>query len=226
MIVAALFAGALALGLDPALGLGPHVWCIGDSITHFYVPALRRLEPTWTITNYGRGGERSDRGLVRLSALLATRPAPDVVILLWGANDVGARVLAGDTRYGPAQAAANLREMALQVRLAGAIPIVALPIGAPPPRAEDPPKDRANLRALRRGFARLRRLLRTQAPRADLRLGRRHLFLDALHPRPAGVQVIAQRAAAAVRRALRSRASCPADRGARAPRPGRTRPPA
>ncbi len=225
--IAALAAGVgPGLGLSLGLGPGPRVWCVGDSITHFYVPALVRREPTWTIADLGRGGERSDRGLVRLIALLAENPPPDVVILLYGANDVAARVLERDTRYGPAQAAANIREMARQVRLAGAVPIVALPIGAPPARDEDSPQARANLRALRRGFARLRRALRDEAPRVDVRLGQRLLFLDALHPRPAGVDVIARRAAAAVRRVVGARADRPADRAGRGPQPGRSRSPA
>ena len=182
------------------LDRGPRVWCVGDSITHFYVPALVRREPTWTITDLGRGGERTDRGLVRLIALLLEHPPPDVVVLLYGANDVGARVMDGNGLYGPEEAAANIREMARQVRLAGAVPLVALPAGAPPARDEDPPEARANLHALRRGFARLRRALRHEAPRVDVRLPRRALFLDALHPRPAGVRMIARRVASAVRR--------------------------
>jgi len=71
----------------------PRVWCVGDSITHFYVPALVRLEPTWTVLDLGRGAERSDHGFVRLLGLLAENPPPEVVVLLFGANDVGARVL-------------------------------------------------------------------------------------------------------------------------------------
>jgi lysophospholipase L1-like esterase len=201
-------AGAAALGVAllasivPRLDGGPRVWCVGDSITHYYAPALVRLAPTWTVTDFGKGGERSDRGLVRLIALLATRPAPDVVVLFYGANDVSTRVMDRDARYGAEQAAANVREMAQQVRLAGAVPIVALPIGSPPPAATDSPEARANLRALRRGFARLRRALREESPYADVRLPRREMFLDALHPRPAGVQLIARRVASAVRRVL------------------------
>ena len=178
----------------------PRVWCVGDSITHFYVPVLVEHEPAWTIIDLGRGAERSDHGLLRVIALLAENPAPDVVILLFGANDVGARVLENDPAHGPAEAAANVREMARRVRAAGAVPVVALPVGAPPGTADDAPDARRNLRALRRGFAALRAALRGERPRVDLRLARRALFLDALHPRPAGVELIARRVAAAVRR--------------------------
>jgi lysophospholipase L1-like esterase len=212
MMAGAALGVALLASPAPGLDLGPRLWCVGDSITHYYAPALVRRESTWTITDLGRGGERSDRGLVRLISLLATRPPPDVVVLLYGANDVSTRVMDHDPRYGPEQAAANIREMAQQVRLAGAVPIVALPTGSPPPRAGDSPEARANLRALRRGFARLRRALRDEAPRVDVRLGRRDLYLDALHPRPAGVEVIARRVAAAVRRVLGERADRPAGR--------------
>ena len=194
---------ALASGLAWDVQPPPRVWCVGDSITHFYVPALVRLEPTWTVLDLGRGAERSDHGLVRLLGLLAENPPPEVVVLLFGANDVGARVLEGDREHGPAEAAANIHRMALLVRGAGAIPIVGLPVGTPPASDEDAPEARVRLRALRRGFAALRAALRADRPQADVRLPRRALFLDALHPRPAGVERIARRVAAAVRRVTR-----------------------
>jgi hypothetical protein len=59
-----------------------------------------------------------------------------------------------------------------------------------------------------------------------VRLGQRLLFLDALHPRPAGVNLIARRAAAAIRRVLGARADPPADRAGRAPQGDRSRSPA
>ena len=121
---------ALASGLAWDVQPPPRVWCVGDSITHFYVPALVRLEPAWTVLDLGRGAKRSDHGLVRLLGLLAENPPPDVVVLLFGANDVGARVLEGDRAYGPAEAAANIHRMALLVLTAGAIPIVGLPVRA------------------------------------------------------------------------------------------------
>ena len=178
----------------------PRVWCVGDSITHFYAPVLATHERSWTVLDLGRGGERSDRGLVRLAGLLAENPAPDVVVIAFGANDLATRVMDGDRRYGPATAARNIREMARLVRAAGAVPIVALPSGAPPPDDGDDGTTRQNLRALRHEFAVLRRALRRERPRVDLRLVRRAHFLDAVHPRPAGVELIARRVARAVRR--------------------------
>jgi len=189
---------ALASGLAWDVQPPPRVWCVGDSITHFYVPALVRLEPTWTVVDLGRGAERSDHGLVRLLGLLAENPPPEVVVLLFGAN-----VLEGARAHGPAEAAANIRQMALLVRAAGAIPIIGLPVGTPPASDEDAPDAGVRLRALRRGFAALRAALRAERPQVDGRLPRRTLFLDALHPRPAGVERIARRVAAAVRRVTR-----------------------
>jgi len=183
----------------------PRLWCVGDSITHFYAPVLATREPAWTVVDLGRGGERSDQGLVRLVALLAANPPPDVVVLAFGANDVATRVMDGDPTYGPRPAADNVREMARRVRAAGAVPIVGLPVGAPPPDPADDATARRNLRALRHAFARLRAALRDERPRVDLRLVRRELFLDALHPRPAGVERITRRVARAVRRAAAAR---------------------
>jgi lysophospholipase L1-like esterase len=196
--------GAVALALAFAFSWDaqppPRVWCVGDSITHFYAPVLATREPRWTVLDLGRGGERSDRGLVRLAGLLAANPAPDVVVIAFGANDVATRVMDGDRRYGGVTAARNVREMARLVRAAGAVPIVALPSGAPPPDDGDDATARRNLRALRREFTALRRALRRERPRVDLRLLHRARFVDALHPRPVGVELIARRVARAVRR--------------------------
>ena len=195
--------GALALAwlLSWDVQPPPRVWCVGDSITHFYAPVLATRERAWAVLDLGRGGERSDQGLVRLVALLAANPPPDVVVLVFGANDVARRVMDGDPAYGPGAAAENVREMARRVRAAGAVPIVALPVGAPPPDPADDETARRNLRALRHEFARLRAALRGERPRVDLRLVRRDLFLDALHPRPEGVERITRQVARAVRRA-------------------------
>jgi lysophospholipase L1-like esterase len=200
-----LLALALAWSLSWDVQPPPRVWCVGDSITHFYSPVLATREPGWTVLDLGRGGERSDHGLVRLVGLLAENPAPDVVVIVFGANDVATRVMEGDRTYGPRSAAGNIRAMARLVRAAGAVPVVALPLGAPPPDAADDATVQRNLRALRRGFATLRAALRDERPRVDLRLLRRADFLDALHPRPAGVDLIARRVARAVRRAAAAR---------------------
>jgi lysophospholipase L1-like esterase len=181
------------------------VWCVGDSIANHYAPALARLRPQWTVVDLGVGGERSDHGLERFAGLLAERPPPDVVLITFGTNDVVADRIYGEAGYGPARAAANVQEMAARARAVGAVAIVTLPVGAPPPAADDPPDGRTKLVALRRGLAGLRRALRPAHPRVDFRLTRKALFLDVVHPTPEGAQVIAERAAAAVTRALRDR---------------------
>jgi lysophospholipase L1-like esterase len=177
------------------------VWCVGDSIVLRYASVLRRLEPRWEVVDLGLGGERSDQGRARLETALKERPAPEVAIIIYGANDLVAGRLKGIPGHGPKTAAANIRAMTAALRAAGALPIVALPVGAPPPRPEDPPEGRQTLVVLRRGFAELRGLLHEERPHVDFRLTRQELFIDAVHPAPAGAAIIAARARAAVRRA-------------------------
>jgi hypothetical protein len=43
-------------------------------LDHPLPPVLATREPRWTVLDLGRGGERSDRGLVRLVGLLAENP--------------------------------------------------------------------------------------------------------------------------------------------------------
>lgn len=185
------------------------VWCLGDSIVRFYVGELARLEPTWNVVDVGVGGERSDQGRTRLENLLGERPPPDVAIIIFGANDVVAGRLRGETGVGPETAAANIRAMAARLRAAGALPIIALPVGAPPVRLGDPGPDRFTLVALRRGFAELRTLLHAERPHVDFRLTRHELFVDAVHPSPSGAAILAARARAAIQRARANQGNAP-----------------
>ena len=135
-------------------------------------------------------------GRDRLAGLLDhAGELPDVVVLAFGANDVMAGPLRREPGYGPA--AANIGEMASRVRANGARVLVALPVGAPPPRPGDPDEARTILRKMRRGFARLRKLLHAAYPgrTIDLRLSRHELFADVLHPTPARTDVLARRVA-------------------------------
>jgi lysophospholipase L1-like esterase len=204
--VALLVVGA-AVGREPR---PLRVWCVGDSITQRYAPVLAARGTGWAVTDLGVGGERSDAGRDRLAGLLAASPEPpDVVVLLFGANDVVAGPLRGEAGYGPAEAAANIGEMVARVRSRGGRVLVGLPSGAPPLRPGDPPEARAIVRKLRRGFARLRRLLQLAYPGAtvDLRLSRYELFADVVHPTPAGSDVLARAVARAVVRDRRKAAA-------------------
>jgi lysophospholipase L1-like esterase len=195
----ALVVPLLAPSADAATPL--RVWCLGDSIVRFYARELARLEPTWDVVDVGVGGERSDQGRERLETLLGERPAPDVAVIIFGANDVVAGGMRGEAGIGPETAAANIRAMAAQLRAAGVLPIIALPVGAPPVRPDDPRSARLTLVALRRGFAELRKLLHAEHPHVDFRLTRHERFIDAVHPSPSGAAIIAARARAAIRRA-------------------------
>lgn len=192
------------LGPSAAADKPLQVWCVGDSIVRLYARELATLEPGWTVDDLGRGGERSTEGRPRLDTLLGERPAPDIVILIYGANDVVADRMRHEAGFGSESAAANIRAMAARVRAAGALPIIALPVGSPPLRPEDPAEARTTLVALRRGFAELRRLLHAEHPHVDFRLTKHEHFFDAVHPSPTGAQVIAARARLAVRRARKS----------------------
>ena len=176
------------------------VWCVGDSIVLRYARRLQALEPGWAVIDLGLGGERSDEGRVRLESTLRDRPAPDVAIIIYGANDLVAGRVNGMPGHGPETAAANIRAMAARLRAAGAVVIIALPVGSPPPRPDDPESGRRTLVTLRRGFRELRALLHREHPHVDFRLTRSEQFVDAVHPSPAGAAVIAARARKAVRR--------------------------
>lgn len=199
--------GRLLLGImlcaAYARGQPLRVWCVGDSITQRYAPVLGTLEPAWSVSDFGVGGERSDAGRVRLGGLLGGQaPRPDVVIVFFGTNDVVADVVRHEVGYGASEAAANVRDMVAAVRASGARALVGLPVGAPPPERDDPPEALAVLRALRGGLRRLRARLRHDHPRAviDFRLTRHELFADIVHPTAAGSEVLARRAARAVMR--------------------------
>jgi len=184
---------------------GLRVWCLGDSITVRYAHPLAARRPDWTVVDLGLGGERSDEGRARLDRLLASDEArPAVAIIIYGANDIVAGRLDRKPGHGPAQAAENLRAIAARLRAAGIVPILALPVGAPPPAPTDDPEAHAKLLALRRGFAELRGALHRERPRVDFRLTDKALFVDAVHPSPAGSNVLAARAEIAVERALRA----------------------
>ena len=198
-------AAVLIVLLHHAAAAAPlRVWCLGDSITVRYARALAERRPDWTVTDLGIGGERSDEGRARLERILASDPPPDVAIVIYGANDIVAGRLEGRPGHGPAQAAENLRAIAARLRGAGVVPIVALPVGAPPPSPSDPPDAREKLVALRRGFAELRRALGRERPRVDFRLTEKGLFVDAVHPSREGGALLAARAEAAIVRALRA----------------------
>jgi lysophospholipase L1-like esterase len=188
----------------PADAAGLRVWCVGDSITVRYGRALAARRPDWTVTDLGVGGERSDEGRVRLDRVLAQDRPPDVAIVGYGANDIVAGRLEHRPEHGPAQAAENLRAIATRLRAAGVVPIIALPVGAPPPSPTDPADAHLRLLALRLGFAELRRALGRERPRVDFRLTEKRLFVDAVHPSPEGGALLAARAEAAVVRALRA----------------------
>jgi lysophospholipase L1-like esterase len=178
------------------------VWCVGDSIVRRYAKRLQELEPGWTVIDLGLGGERSDEGRARLESVLRDRPAPDIAIIIYGANDLYAGRVQGMPGHGSDSAATNIRAMAARLRAAGAAPIIALPVGSPPPRPDDPESGRRTLVALRRGFRELRALLHREHPHVDFRLTRHEQFVDAVHPSPAGGALIAARARRAVRRVL------------------------
>ena len=184
----------------------PRVWCVGDSLTQRYAPRVAAAAPGWDVGDFGVGGERSDAGRDRFTQLLATADAPpDVVVVEFGTNDVASDVLRHEPGYGPAEVVANVRDMAARAQARGACVLVGLPVGTPAPRPSDPAEARAIVRALRRGFAHLRRQLRAAYPGAtvDLRLETRELFVDVLHPTPAGSELLAGRVVRAVRRRLR-----------------------
>jgi lysophospholipase L1-like esterase len=184
----------------------PRVWCVGDSITQRYAPALAARQPGWEVLDLGVGGERSDAGLARLTdRLAASGEKPDVVVVFFGTNDLVAGLLKHEAGYGPVEAASNVAAMVDRVRAAGARVLVGLPVGMPRPRAGDPPPAVAILRALRRGAARLRAILRREHAHetVDLRLSRHELFADVVHPTPAGSAELARRVARAVGRVLR-----------------------
>lgn len=178
----------------------PVVWVLGDSLTTRTARQLALLRPDWTVRDLGVGGERSDATRARLARLLADEPPPSVAVVVTGTNDVVAGRLEGVPGYDPWRAAANVARMVAALRTAGVVPIVALPVGAPPPAPGDSPDGRRRLRALRRGLRDLRAALRGFAPRVDLRLTEPALFQDALHPTPDGGAVLARRVARAVER--------------------------
>lgn len=194
-------AAALAGGRLAAAG-PPVVWVVGDSLTTRMAHWLAEDHRAWTVRDLGVGGERSDATRARLATLLAAGPAPDAAIIVSGTNDVVAGRLRHEAGYGPTTAAANVAAMAASLRAAGAVAVVALPVGAPPPAPGDPPQGRRELRTLRDGLAALRAALHPLRPRVDLRLTQHELFQDALHPTPAGAQIMARRAARALERSL------------------------
>jgi len=151
------------------------------------------IDPRLRVVNRGWGGSTARETASFFPARVPLRyalenDAPDVVLLAFGTNDV----LAGEE---PAAIAGALDALALRVREAGAEPFVAL---VPPVQ---PPDHGAN-----EAVNRVNGLLRERWPAERLLdfhggFGPEH-FEDALHLDAAGQAQRAQRAAAALRRAL------------------------
>lgn len=197
---------------------------IGDSITFAYGNyVLHRVEDPisplygvsrwrrWEVVNLGQGGERSAAGLARIRELLRTTAAPDVAVVLYGANDVFVDRVAPVLRfpresgYDTAQIEANILEIKRILEERGSAVVIGFPFMSTHRVPEDLPlKARRIARALARGYADLRAALIDDAPTVDLRTARK-CFVDHVHPNEKGKRLIAVRARAAVRRQLARR---------------------
>jgi lysophospholipase L1-like esterase len=202
------FAVFLIWSLGQSLALAQSnlvVWCFGDSITNLYAPVLASLRPDWDVENYGLDHETSTDGLVRLQALLAEKPLPNVVVILEGANDIGFHLM-GDPNYplGGYGASVNVRAMAAAVRAAGAVPITALPVGTISPSVF--PFARDFILAFRREYRTLGAQLRDQNPNVHFRLRYIDEFATVgffIHQSDLGSMVLSRRVVVVVERLLR-----------------------
>ncbi len=182
--------------------------CLGDSLTFGYGvrPQERWLhlaarETGWRIVNRGVSGDTTGGMLARLREVLEARPAPDRVLLMGGANDI---FYSGSDRA----ARANMGAMLHQLLSAGLRPAAGIPMpiaqSGYPERwgaAVDFPGAAALLDAYDRwleaycgAFGIPTVDFRGDFVSADGR-PRGELYLDGLHPNPAGHRLMAARLA-------------------------------
>jgi len=198
-------------------GCRAEVWCLGDSITAIYASRLAELEPSWRVRNLGLALETSGAGFDRLRVILAqAENLPDVVVVLYGTNDIGmVGHFGGQPDAAAAVAAGGVAAIVTNLRERGVPSIVGLPIALP--HGFRAARRDSSASALDHAFGALRARLRAMRPLVDFRLRRARWYADPLHPNAEGAHVLAQRARRAVRRLLARRASMAASRSTGSP---------
>ena len=183
----------------PAHTLRRKLYCLGDSLTFGYgvSPRDRWLtlaseESSWRLMNRGVCGDTTGGMLVRLQELLHASPKAEAVLLMGGANDIF---------YSGSDLAArsNMGAMIQQLRTAGALVLVGIPMPIVPdwhPEAWGAVVDFASAERLLASYAAwLAEYCRVfQVPTVDFRPAfldeqgavLRQLYLDGLHPSPEG----------------------------------------
>ena len=151
---------ALALALAATARAQTHIVAVGDSLTHGgdWLVQVPSLAPSWTWEEHGVPGEQSweaaeaihcspspencqvTQSTGRFRDILAnrTRAPEDVIVLLWGTNDVGHVCWSEANPTGPDDCRSFTRDALAQMvddGLAGGYPVV---VGIPPPRVMAP----------------------------------------------------------------------------------------
>jgi lysophospholipase L1-like esterase len=196
--VAAMAAGAALMMACARASDGPaSLAALGDSLTaryrlSFSYPDLLARWRGIPVHNFGVSGNTTAQMLERLDEVLASGPAPQVVVILGGTNDIA--------RGMPVEGAlANLRTIAEKVRDSGRRPVLV----CPPPSGSFQRERAEALRAGLRDYARGQGFVFVDpwpAMEDPARRGwaRPELALDVLHPNERGQYVIAEQIALAL----------------------------
>ena len=204
---ASVVAATVAAGtfdISAAAAERPIVWALGDSITNSYAPILARANPQWSIVNLARSGETSGKAVSRLSSILSTQPAPEVVVILYGANDIFGSVPTVTIK-------SNILRMKQMLAERRPTVLVGLPFAPPRPQKDTPipskapPEFLAALAKMYGGYNDLRDALSTVRPTVDFQFTRDDYLADIVHPNAAGAEFLAERAARKIRWALHHR---------------------
>jgi lysophospholipase L1-like esterase len=210
------FTSAVLLAAGPAGAT--EVWILGDSnsvgLYRSLVGATRAravADPSWTVVDLAVPWTPSSRGVDLARQALATRPAPDVAVVCYGAVDAiyqFGRARYDGRRLTVAGAIRNLEKIRRMFRRVGTTVVLAQGVGVGPPQTPMTARERALARFLAAAYRRIGRAIRRRRPTMSFHVAASPYFWkpDRIHLNDTGYAVVARRVARVVRSLARQRA--------------------
>lgn len=206
----------LVIGLTIALAAtratATTVWILGDSNSAGLYHAMMNsdrgaaiADPAWNVVDLAAAWTPSVRGMAIVEEALATRPAPDVAIVCYGAVDAMYEIMGKPYDGQPLTVRAAIRNLARirrMLRRAGAIVVVAQGVGVGPPSGREDAQVRTFMQRLAVAYRDIGRALRRSPPAMSYHVAaRRRLWAwDRIHLSDAGYRIVARRVARTIRR--------------------------